>query len=727
MSVNAHAPGKHLLLDLYGAENLSDINHVKSTLEKVAKDIGATILDSTFHSFGEGSGVTGVVVLGESHISAHTWPETNFAALDVFVCGATDAEKAIKPIQEGFKPKRTYLRTEIRGEEEGISHVVVTCDSHETKGFSVRHTLKSLVEQDYPKDKTEIILVENSRDKSRALELRETVDRYNQQHPGLIKIIDNPQSLPVAEARNQAVQQARYPTISFSDDDILLVDKESLSKIAKYACVYKHGYGAIRHWTNDNTFQQRSSALLSGDEIIELGKDTNIPTEGHLSKTFIANFGFCRKEDFLRTGGFEDFGSYGYEDDALMFKLYRDSPHVKILDDINVVHVNHPSERDDTQSRKRYQEFLMRDNVFDFDVIALFNGQGYDPIEPLKADHHSEKIVQAYQTYKKLIPLDIQCAEDAEQKADYWKGNYQYGFTEYSRRVSGLFLAKDLDTFVKESESDFDNLGLVFQSAADAGLVSVSPEGQLKTTFQYQHAVSEQHYPITQVHANAAYNQFPCDAESAQRRINLLKEKYPFAEYMRVGFVGDDDQVSVHAATQPWIQPVVIERDPAVVDLLRKGNERSEIYTGDIREIDQSGIGKFATFFVDPPYTVDGALAFIAGALKATDFDHENEREFYAILNPTIMGKGMYDLFSTLGRNGINVVEARKNFSAYKLPEHFDEKARAQKLLAQYGVKTDALSYSSSSNLYVFKARNPDIKGIERAIRAEKIYEHYGR
>ena len=48
---------------------------------------GATILHGHFHHFGPNSGVSGVLVLAESHVSIHTWPERDYAALDIFVCG----------------------------------------------------------------------------------------------------------------------------------------------------------------------------------------------------------------------------------------------------------------------------------------------------------------------------------------------------------------------------------------------------------------------------------------------------------------------------------------------------------------------------------------------------------------------------------------------------------------------------------------------------------------
>ncbi|MCX7373892.1 MAG: adenosylmethionine decarboxylase, partial [Alphaproteobacteria bacterium] len=76
---------------------------------------GATILHGHFHHFSPNGGVSGVLVLAESHVSIHTWPEKNFAALDIFVCGACDPYKAIAHLKTGFLPERVQLNEQRRG------------------------------------------------------------------------------------------------------------------------------------------------------------------------------------------------------------------------------------------------------------------------------------------------------------------------------------------------------------------------------------------------------------------------------------------------------------------------------------------------------------------------------------------------------------------------------------------------------------------------------------
>ena len=92
--------GRHVIADLHdvSAEVLGSIDFWKEILIDGAKKSGATVLSDHFHHFGEGYGIAGVIVLAESHISIHTWPEKNYAAIDVFMCGTCDPEVAVDHI-----------------------------------------------------------------------------------------------------------------------------------------------------------------------------------------------------------------------------------------------------------------------------------------------------------------------------------------------------------------------------------------------------------------------------------------------------------------------------------------------------------------------------------------------------------------------------------------------------------------------------------------------------
>ena len=107
--------GMHLLVDLWGASNLGDPALIDAALRDAAIRAGATILHSHFHHFTPNGGVSGVVVLAESHISIHTWPERNFAAVDIFMCGACNPHDAIPVLRAAFHPERVDLDEQRRG------------------------------------------------------------------------------------------------------------------------------------------------------------------------------------------------------------------------------------------------------------------------------------------------------------------------------------------------------------------------------------------------------------------------------------------------------------------------------------------------------------------------------------------------------------------------------------------------------------------------------------
>jgi len=93
-----HALGTHLLVELHGCDpdKLKHVDVVRDIMVSAAQACKATVLDAAFHEFNP-FGVSGIVVIAESHLSIHTWPEYRYAALDIFTCG-----NAIKP-QDGVE------------------------------------------------------------------------------------------------------------------------------------------------------------------------------------------------------------------------------------------------------------------------------------------------------------------------------------------------------------------------------------------------------------------------------------------------------------------------------------------------------------------------------------------------------------------------------------------------------------------------------------------------
>jgi len=107
--------GAHLLLDLWGAHNLTDPEFIDSALRDAAEAARATILHGHFHHFGPDGGVSGVLVLAESHISIHTWPERDFAAIDIFMCGSCNPYESLPVLKAAFRPASIQLSEQRRG------------------------------------------------------------------------------------------------------------------------------------------------------------------------------------------------------------------------------------------------------------------------------------------------------------------------------------------------------------------------------------------------------------------------------------------------------------------------------------------------------------------------------------------------------------------------------------------------------------------------------------
>ncbi len=107
--------GLHLLIDLWECINLNKIDLVELSLIEAAKAAGATILHTHLHHFTPNGGITGVMVLAESHISIHTWPERSYAALDVFMCGVCDPYKTLPALRATFRPAHVTLSEQKRG------------------------------------------------------------------------------------------------------------------------------------------------------------------------------------------------------------------------------------------------------------------------------------------------------------------------------------------------------------------------------------------------------------------------------------------------------------------------------------------------------------------------------------------------------------------------------------------------------------------------------------
>lgn len=109
--------GRHVAVDTWGVEFelLNDAQFLEAQLVEAAEACGATVMSVQSKQF-EPQGATVLVLLSESHLSIHTYPEREFAAIDCYTCGETvDPQLAIDYLVSVLKPKKTYAKKLIRG------------------------------------------------------------------------------------------------------------------------------------------------------------------------------------------------------------------------------------------------------------------------------------------------------------------------------------------------------------------------------------------------------------------------------------------------------------------------------------------------------------------------------------------------------------------------------------------------------------------------------------
>lgn len=106
--------GKHLLIDFYDCQIHGSQEQIEQVMIESCQATGATVLYSYLHPF-TGGGVSGAVILAESHMSIHTWPELGFVSLDIFVCGDCDPHQAVPLLHQWFKPQRREVTAHRRG------------------------------------------------------------------------------------------------------------------------------------------------------------------------------------------------------------------------------------------------------------------------------------------------------------------------------------------------------------------------------------------------------------------------------------------------------------------------------------------------------------------------------------------------------------------------------------------------------------------------------------
>ena len=125
--------GRHLLVELHGCDRavLDDKATIASLMHEAAEAAGAKVVGRMFHTFCP-QGVSGVVVIEESHLSIHTWPEHGYAAIDMFTCGECHPERAREVLARGLRATRSEILLVERGlDPEGSAMRVVRHDARD--------------------------------------------------------------------------------------------------------------------------------------------------------------------------------------------------------------------------------------------------------------------------------------------------------------------------------------------------------------------------------------------------------------------------------------------------------------------------------------------------------------------------------------------------------------------------------------------------------------------
>lgn len=107
--------GRHVIFDVFGSPYCGDQTYVEEVMKQAVTSVGATILHSHFHSFGDGGGFTGILVLSESHASVHTWPEVDLMTFDIYMCGICDPHQAMMAIINNIKSENFKITLLKRG------------------------------------------------------------------------------------------------------------------------------------------------------------------------------------------------------------------------------------------------------------------------------------------------------------------------------------------------------------------------------------------------------------------------------------------------------------------------------------------------------------------------------------------------------------------------------------------------------------------------------------
>jgi S-adenosylmethionine decarboxylase len=115
--------GRHLIAEFYGCnpDVLDDTERIRTAMLSAASAVGATVVGEVFHHFAP-QGVSGSVVIAESHLSIHTWPETGYVAVDIYTCGGLDPRPGFRHLAVALGAPSCRVQEIVRGLPEDVAH-----------------------------------------------------------------------------------------------------------------------------------------------------------------------------------------------------------------------------------------------------------------------------------------------------------------------------------------------------------------------------------------------------------------------------------------------------------------------------------------------------------------------------------------------------------------------------------------------------------------------------
>ncbi len=128
--------GTHMLVEIRHASPalLDDLQAIEALLTEAAALASARVIRACFHRF-QPEGVTGFLLLEESHLSIHTWPAQGYAAVDFYTCGAADPKPAVAFLAQALEAGQVECLSVRRGERK-LSHVVPTSSTMAVSGVA---------------------------------------------------------------------------------------------------------------------------------------------------------------------------------------------------------------------------------------------------------------------------------------------------------------------------------------------------------------------------------------------------------------------------------------------------------------------------------------------------------------------------------------------------------------------------------------------------------------